>query len=93
MVILVLAVEWNGDQLSPINVVGLLVCLSGIICHVIHKIQTTAKYSAKSYEIQAERHELGEHLMIEEHHYDIGSESDERSDTQILFEVIGRHER
>ncbi|CAF4748292.1 unnamed protein product [Pieris macdunnoughi] len=36
--ILVLAVEVSGDQLSPINVVGLVVCLMGISGHIIHKV-------------------------------------------------------
>lgn len=38
MCILVLAVEVSGDQLSAINVVGLSVCLLGIIGHMIHKV-------------------------------------------------------
>ncbi|KAJ0184005.1 hypothetical protein K1T71_000428 [Dendrolimus kikuchii] len=38
MCILVLAVEVSGDQLSAINVVGLALCLLGIIGHMIHKL-------------------------------------------------------
>lgn len=34
---LVLAVEMKGDQLSPVNVLGLVLCLGGIVCHVGHK--------------------------------------------------------
>ncbi|KAJ8866166.1 hypothetical protein PR048_033690 [Dryococelus australis] len=37
-VTVVLAVEWTGDQLSMVNVVGLLVCLGGILVHVKHKV-------------------------------------------------------
>lgn len=40
MVILVLAVELTGDQLSLINAMGLLVCLLGIIGHIVHKFMT-----------------------------------------------------
>lgn len=34
---LVLAVETKGDQLSAVNVFGLVLCLGGIACHVAHK--------------------------------------------------------
>ncbi|XP_058840166.1 solute carrier family 35 member C2 [Topomyia yanbarensis] len=34
---LVLAVELYGDQLSLINVLGLVMCLGGICCHVVSK--------------------------------------------------------
>lgn len=34
---LVLAIELDGDQLTPLNVLGLIMCLGGICCHVIHK--------------------------------------------------------
>lgn len=37
---LVLAVQHNGDVLSPLNVVGLVMCLGGICSHVLHKYQT-----------------------------------------------------
>ncbi|CAG9138315.1 hypothetical protein JYU34_000668 [Plutella xylostella] len=38
MCILVLAVEVGGDQLSPVNVAGLSLCLLGIAGHIVHKI-------------------------------------------------------
>ena len=34
---LYLAVEYNGDVLSPINFVGLFICLIGIMIHCILK--------------------------------------------------------
>ncbi|XP_053684396.1 solute carrier family 35 member C2 [Sabethes cyaneus] len=37
---LVLAVELYGDQLSLVNVLGLILCLGGICCHVVHKFWT-----------------------------------------------------
>lgn len=37
---LVLAVEINGDQLSFMNIMGLIMCLGGICSHVIHKYST-----------------------------------------------------
>ena len=32
--------ELYGDQLSLINVLGLVMCLGGICCHVVHKFWT-----------------------------------------------------
>lgn len=34
---LVLAVTFNGDQLSTLNILGLMLCLGGIFSHVFHK--------------------------------------------------------
>ncbi|XP_058065984.1 solute carrier family 35 member C2 [Anopheles bellator] len=34
---LVLAVELNDEHLSTVNVLGLVMCLGGICCHVVHK--------------------------------------------------------
>ncbi|EDW79509.2 uncharacterized protein Dwil_GK20374 [Drosophila willistoni] len=50
---LVLAVTIKGDQLSSINIVGLAVCLAGIICHLVHKYSNMA---------QAEKHQQALHL-------------------------------
>lgn len=40
---LALAVEYNGDQVSLLNALGLFVCLAGICCHIIHKYSTLTK--------------------------------------------------
>lgn len=40
---LVLAVELNGDRLSALNVVGLVMCLGGICSHVLHKYRMMQK--------------------------------------------------
>nr|CAD7409861.1 unnamed protein product [Timema poppensis] len=40
---LVLAVEWTGDKISVVNLIGLLVCLGGIIVHVVQKLTRTNK--------------------------------------------------
>lgn len=34
---LVLAVEFNHDQLTLINILGLVLCLGGIFCHILNK--------------------------------------------------------
>lgn len=38
--ILVMAVLFNGDEISGINVIGLAVCLFGIAGHVVHKLRS-----------------------------------------------------
>lgn len=93
--ILALAVNINGDVMSPINVVGLLVCLCGITFHVIHKLKTTPTRlkMGRAYEYTQERSELGEYL-INDTLADAISESDgEKSDSQILFDILNRHDR
>ncbi|KAK3932164.1 Solute carrier family 35 member C2 [Frankliniella fusca] len=46
VITLVLAVEWAGDQMSPVNVVGLVLCLGGICAHIAHKIRSSSKSSS-----------------------------------------------
>lgn len=43
---LVLAIELDGDELTSLNVLGLIMCLGGICCHVIHKyyVMTSGEY-------------------------------------------------
>lgn len=38
---MILAVEFNGDQMSTINMLGLVMCLGGIACHIVHKFSLT----------------------------------------------------
>uniref|UniRef100_A0A182Y106 Sugar phosphate transporter domain-containing protein n=1 Tax=Anopheles stephensi TaxID=30069 RepID=A0A182Y106_ANOST len=45
---LVLAVELNDEHLSMVNVLGLVMCLGGICCHVVHKFLTYRDESSKS---------------------------------------------
>ncbi|XP_075159735.1 solute carrier family 35 member C2 isoform X2 [Haematobia irritans] len=40
---LALAVVYNGDQLTLINCLGLIVCLAGICCHIVHKYSSLTK--------------------------------------------------
>lgn len=93
----ILAVEWNGDRLSAVNVIGLVVCLLGISSHVAHKIKTIQpRVSALKVGYENERQELGEYLIndVNISHYDYSSESEgEHSDTQVLFDILNRHDR
>ncbi|XP_061398433.1 solute carrier family 35 member C2 [Musca vetustissima] len=40
---LALAVAYNGDQLTLVNCLGLVVCLAGISCHILHKYSMLSK--------------------------------------------------
>lgn len=54
---LVLAVEYNGDQLSLVNALGLVVCLAGICCHVVHKYSTLSRLQdLNSYDESTDLH-------------------------------------
>uniref|UniRef100_A0A182ITB7 Sugar phosphate transporter domain-containing protein n=2 Tax=Anopheles atroparvus TaxID=41427 RepID=A0A182ITB7_ANOAO len=44
---LVLAVKLNHEYLSTVNVLGLVMCLGGICCHVVHKFVTYREESSK----------------------------------------------
>lgn len=92
----VLAVQWNGDILSLLNIIGLTVCLFGISIHIIHKIKTMPSRSVKRvYNAGHERHELAEYLIdnASMNHYNYSGESEDNSDTEELFNILNRHER
>jgi solute carrier family 35 protein C2 len=40
VVMLYLAVEYNDNQLNAINIIGLIICLTGIVFHCILKFYT-----------------------------------------------------
>ncbi|KFB50738.1 AGAP005537-PA-like protein [Anopheles sinensis] len=44
---LVLAVKLNDEHLSTVNVLGLVMCLGGICCHVVHKFLMYREESSK----------------------------------------------
>ncbi|XP_030760765.1 solute carrier family 35 member C2 [Sitophilus oryzae] len=92
--ILAIAVEMNGDMMSPINIIGLFICICGISGHVIHKIKSTSqnRQTGRNYELNNERSELGETLMIEDIKDDLTSD-DEKSDSQVLFDILSREKR
>lgn len=87
-----LAVEWNGDQMSFINFIGLLVCLSGITSHVVHKIRHPNIKTHNHYE-EDTNFELGEPLISERSELINQSSDDEKSDTQELFNILHSHDR
>lgn len=92
--ILIIAVEWTGDEMSALNAVGLLVCLCGISSHVIHKIRNTTVQKENDYyeETDNENLELNKSLISSAELLKESSD-DEHSDTQELFNVLRSHDR
>ncbi|KAH8415532.1 hypothetical protein KR222_002463 [Zaprionus bogoriensis] len=52
---LALAVAFKGDKLSPINLVGLAVCLAGICCHLLHKYNGMAQLNKQQLAMQMDK--------------------------------------
>ncbi|XP_017779040.1 PREDICTED: solute carrier family 35 member C2 [Nicrophorus vespilloides] len=98
MLILFLAVEWNGDQMSVLNLCGLLICLLGITSHVVHKMRTT-QTSQKSFEFDASDRNfdvgMGKSLIneAEVEQMSISTDSDNEDKEEVLFNILNRHER
>lgn len=93
---LILAVVWNGDRISPVNAAGLLICLGGIVCHVTHKISTTQLSGPlRFHDSEPDKFEVSESLMNGTGEgLAVSSDSEnEQSDTQVLFDILSRHER
>ncbi|XP_023937957.2 solute carrier family 35 member C2 [Bicyclus anynana] len=102
MCILVLAVEVSGDQLSLINVVGLAVCLLGIIGHIVHKVlfikSVAGTVHAIDFDDTMPRPRLkskGEHnepLLDAKKWQNAGSEESDFDSNVVLFEVLQRRD-
>lgn len=93
MISLTLAVEFNGDQISLINFLGLLVCLSGITSHVIHKIRNPIVVKPPNFYEENESLELGEPLISEKTELIQETSDEEQSDTQELFNILHSRDR
>ncbi|XP_043248362.1 solute carrier family 35 member C2 [Colletes gigas] len=49
---LILAVEWKGDEMSSLNFIGLLMCLGGIMIHTVSKILSNRNRKSENMELQ-----------------------------------------
>ncbi|XP_063240101.1 solute carrier family 35 member C2 [Bacillus rossius redtenbacheri] len=65
-VTVVLAVEWTGDRLSPVNVLGLLVCLGGILVHARQKVVHAREAARPGAVMRGSGSELKAPLLSEE---------------------------
>ncbi|KAM3968823.1 solute carrier family 35 member C2 [Aphomia sociella] len=103
MCILVLAVKVSGDQLSPINVAGLVLCLLGIIGHIVHKVLFIKAVVGKVSVVDSEDFDTisrtrahkneGEHHepLLEEQKWPASEDSDVDSDL-VLHEILQRRD-
>lgn len=99
---LVLAVELNGDQLSVMNILGLIMCLMGICSHVIHKFSIYSKSRTESsvtFDTNIEQANIQSHTgqrmpLLD----DLGnSESDDsqnenQNSSEVIFDVLKRRD-
>ncbi|CAG5003262.1 unnamed protein product [Parnassius apollo] len=105
MCILILAVEVSGDQLSPINVVGLSLCLLGIIGHIVHKVLFIKAVTSTVRALKTDNFDqigktrppkqAGEHNMplLEDLKCQSGMSEDSDLDTNtILHEILQRRD-
>lgn len=98
---LVLAVQFNGDQLSVMNILGLIMCLIGICSHVIHKFAIYSKnrteVSAVTFDSSIEQANIQNHTgqrmpLLD----DLGnsesddSQNDNQNSSEVIFDVLNR---
>lgn len=79
--------------MSPINAVGLLICLCGITSHVIHKIRNPIVIKPINYYDENETVELGEPLISERIELINESSEEDISDSQELFNILQNRDR
>lgn len=101
---LVLAVEFNHDTLTLINVIGLTLCLGGICCHVLNKYCNYAKMQDKSplvsYEtyprprqpFQKSSHGGGEAPLLESENILSDSDSQNEDTSNVIYDVLKRRD-
>lgn len=59
----VLAVEFNHDQLTLINLLGLMLCLGGIFCHVMNKYWNYTKEQNKMAAVNFQAYRMNRELV------------------------------
>ncbi|KAI5702025.1 hypothetical protein M8J76_002143 [Diaphorina citri] len=88
---LVLAVETENKAITPINLAGLVICLTGVVCHVLHK-----SYRQYRQLNQGGGGDSMKPLLLEENSARfLLTSSDENSEdeTEVLFNVLNSRER
>lgn len=84
---LLLAVELSNYQMTAINTLGLLLCLSGVVTHVIHKARTTMKESYNRDLVSDEASALFLPFQVDSSE-ELDEMDEDNSSTEVLFNVI-----
>ncbi|KAF4521408.1 hypothetical protein B566_EDAN016976, partial [Ephemera danica] len=90
----ILAAHWNGDTMSGVNAIGLLLCLGGIVFHVIHKVlhpppPPEEEIEDATDEIHLPLLDSSNNIMLLHDALSIGKSSDEE-DEDVIFSVLNR---
>lgn len=82
---MILAVEWNGDKITSIQFLGLVMCMLGVSGHVWQK-HKKSKSIENRYGIVGS--DDNKHLTLPESDTDdsVGS----NSSTEVLFDILNR---
>ncbi|XP_053624788.1 solute carrier family 35 member C2 [Plodia interpunctella] len=100
MCILVLAIKVGGDKLSSINLIGLALCLLGIIGHIVHKVLVikavagTVSAVDENFEVirnRANGDSKSEPLLEPDTKWPTSDDSDADTNT-VLHEIIQRRD-
>ncbi|CAB3364763.1 Hypothetical predicted protein [Cloeon dipterum] len=96
----ILAVTLKGDQMSPINALGLVICLGGILVHVLNKAVTPVKPDSAEEQVLYSKDEMkvplldvGRGVLLLEDATgisDLITTDDEEED--VIFNVVNRRE-
>uniref|UniRef100_A0A2S2QZ72 Solute carrier family 35 member C2 n=1 Tax=Sipha flava TaxID=143950 RepID=A0A2S2QZ72_9HEMI len=83
--ILILAVEWNGDKITLMKFLGLIMCMIGVIGHVWQKYTNSVSIENR-YGIISNND--NKHLTLPESYSDDSDESN--NSTEMLFDILNR---
>lgn len=88
-----LAVEFNGDKMTLLNMVGLLCCLAGIICHVVYKATKIASEHSSTPLNKPLLEQASAHFLTEDTSNSDDDQQDDDSSTEVLFSVLNSRNR
>lgn len=83
---MILAVECNGDTMTPLKFIGLTLCLCGVVGHVWHKYNANRSIESRYGIINNEDSKHLTHIESEE----LNDSDDSDDSTQVLFDIINR---